>query len=145
MKRDPDKLKAWRRRSAPLGSKTQLKAKKPINPVNRKRRAAELLRTYGPPERRAWTKEQPCEVCGAEPSDNAHIEREGMSRKAHYALIIPLCAKHHNKGNYGLDVLGRARFEAYFKIDLEQLASQHEQRWLTYSGKKFTHLLHDPD
>lgn len=84
-----------------------LKRSKPIRrgkrpkPVNRKRRATNLLRAYGPPERRAWVKHQPCVVgpllndpCEG-PRENAHTEVLGKGIKAAYTTIIPTCRRHN--------------------------------------------------
>lgn len=48
----------------------------------------------------AWVKTQPCTCCGA-PADDAHHligwGQGGMATKAHDALTIPLCRKHHTE------------------------------------------------
>jgi len=73
------------------------KSRRPINKVNPVRRAREFARCYGSKARVAFIKTLACVVCGATPSDNAHIHgsKSGMGRKADYADIIPLCRKCH--------------------------------------------------
>ncbi len=67
---------------------------------NRRRRARELLRAYGTPERRAWMKTQPCIVCGRTPCDNAHVGKQGAGagHRAGYDQIAPLCRRLHADG-----------------------------------------------
>lgn len=95
-----------------LVTRTGLARRKRLNPVNRERRAAELLRTYGPPERRAWVRYQRCIVCGLRGCDNAHITTDGMGRKADHTRIVPLCRRDHEE----LHALGRARWEARYPM-----------------------------
>lgn len=45
MNRDPEKARAWRQRSKPLGASTPLRTTKPINPTSAKRRKAQAERT----------------------------------------------------------------------------------------------------
>lgn len=78
--------------------------RKAIKPKRRK--PSEMLRIYGPPERRAWIKQSPCFVCvsllpilrGSDhrwACDNAHTISGGKGRKADAKEIVPLCRAHH--------------------------------------------------
>ena len=84
-------------RRKPLKRKASLKTRKPIPKKNKKRADANYARAYGSKARVAFIKTLACVVCGATPSDNAHIHgsKSGMGRKADYADIIPLCRKCH--------------------------------------------------
>ncbi len=71
------------------------RSKKPVNPVNRARKAANFARAYGSEDRVEWVQSLPCCVCGRSPSQNAHIRTGGMGRKSDARFIVPLCAKDH--------------------------------------------------
>lgn len=67
-------------------------ARSRVKPRNAKRYAANLLRAYGPENRRDWMRNQDCLGCGrAGYSVSAHIVGGGGSRKASYTKTIPLC------------------------------------------------------
>lgn len=106
---------------------------------NVKRRAKNLLRAHGPPERRAWMKTQPCVVCGRTPSDAAHITTGGMSRKADADQTVPLCSnfngsQEHSGHHWELDhgPGRRAGFEQRYKINLTACAAATESAWLAF-------------
>jgi 5-methylcytosine-specific restriction endonuclease McrA len=75
------------------------KSRRPINKVNPVRRAREFARCYGSKARVAFIKTLACVVCGATPSDNAHIHgsKAGMGRKGPYTDIVPLCRSCHTR------------------------------------------------
>lgn len=84
------------KRSKPLARTSRLARGARMKAVNRTRKAKELARTYGPPERREWIKSQPCFWCQRVPSQNAHVGGNGgMSRKGDASTIVPLCAECH--------------------------------------------------
>lgn len=110
-----------------------------VRPVNRKRRAKERLRAYGPPARRAWVASLPCGVhpvwhglCDAGPRDNAHIESGGAGRKADSDTVIPLCRRHHET----LHRVGRVSFERRYGVDLAALAAATELAWRDYESAR---------
>lgn len=91
----------------------------------------EFERVYGSQERVDWVKAQRCCACHADTGcDNAHVppksDAGGTSRKADAKWIAPLCQYCHR---VRLHNWGRATFEAYFKIDLEQEAIKLDARW----------------
>ena len=116
--------KAPFRRGAAPARRTRLKAR------NAKRREAEFARCYGSTERVEWVKRQLCYVCGALPSENAHIVTGGMGRKSDFTNIVPLCVAHHAL----LHRMGRPAFERYLTTDLDALAGITEARWQSPPG-----------
>lgn len=94
-------------RKSPLTRKTRLspggrpKARKRINPVNRRRKAKAILAAYGPAERRAWMTALPCCFCGRvatvdHPSVQAHTgKKPGKGLKSGYETCVPMCDEHH--------------------------------------------------
>lgn len=94
------------RSSSPSKGSTPRRKAKP-RAVNPKRRKSEFARTYFSKARVAFVKSLPCVVCtgitsglsvGHGASDNAHTgERSGMSRKAGYDTIVPMCRSHHER------------------------------------------------
>lgn len=105
--------------------------------IKRKPRpASETLRIYGPPERRAWVKSLPCLVCGATPSENAHVENDGLSRKGDADKIVPLCHQHHIGS---LHRIGPEPFERLYARELlgrslKQWAETIEHAWQIRHG-----------
>lgn len=71
--------------------------RKPVNKINKKRKASAFARCYGSKERVEWVKSLGCNVCGLRPAENAHTVTDGMGRKAGYETIIPLCNYHHRR------------------------------------------------
>lgn len=98
----------------------------PRSPVKRKPRpAAETLRIYGPPARRAWVKSLGCLVCGG-PAVSAHTpSRSGMGRKGDYTTIVPLCHAHHEE--QGAD---SKAFELAYGVDLAAVAVNIQAAWV---------------
>lgn len=128
------KRKAW---NSTLPAPTEpMKRTKPIKARNADRKAREFARTYHSVERVMFVKyAMQCEVpgCGHFPCECAHIEGEGMGRKGHYTMIVPLCAHHHRTGRFSFHNLGsRHAFEREYRIDLGTLAEWTEERWQTY-------------
>lgn len=100
-KRRPKRAKPRKVRK-PLARGTPPVRKTRPKPVNRKRKAREFARTYGSRERARWMANQPCSICGKEPTEdaptqNAHAPGSdaGMSHKSGYRHVYPLCARCH--------------------------------------------------
>jgi hypothetical protein len=79
------------KRSKPLRSRSYIKRRSRIAPVNAKRQRKEKRRTYGEDARREWIRWLPCVGCGRTPCHNAHTVGGGGSRKADAATVVPLC------------------------------------------------------
>lgn len=95
---------------------------------NAKRKASEWTRAYGSQARVAFVKELWCIVglstCrGA--CHNAHIEGDGMGRKANADKVVPLCPTHHAE----LHRMGCTEFEEHFGVNLAQAAAETEIFW----------------
>jgi hypothetical protein len=74
--------------------------KTPVKKVNAKRKASAWVNAYGSTARVRFVTRQPCAACGYEGAyhrQNAHTTTGGMSLKAHYTTIIPLCGPCHTK------------------------------------------------
>jgi hypothetical protein len=93
--------------------------------VNRQRKSKNWTRAYGSVERVLFVRSLPCVMCGAVPSENAHIETGGMGRKADYTKIVPLCKSGHD----AFHVYGRDYFKHRSYLDLEAAAAETEARW----------------
>lgn len=112
--------------------KPKLPAKSPRKTLRKSRikpkprSASEYARIYGSKERVEWVKAQPCVVDGRRPSDNAHTENEGLSRKAHYTTIIPLCRQCHVLSHHGWSWLG------FTTERRKELAAETERRWQSH-------------
>jgi hypothetical protein len=108
---------------------------------NPERRRSERERAYGPPERRAWIKTLPCVAClslspffaaASGPSDNAHVETDGMGRKADYTRIVPLCRNHHRRYDEH-----RVPFDKQAARDaIAKVAARVERMWLRHHAAK---------
>lgn len=107
--------------------RTRLKA---VNPARRKR---EFARCYGSAERVAFVRSLPCVVCGAMSfgaSQNAHVETDGMGRKADARRIVPLCAPHHRS----LHARGILAFQDRYGVDLYVAAAATDAAWQRHQG-----------
>ena len=133
---------------APRPVRTPKDAKKSNNPrvvvpkrsgriKPKKRSAAERARIYGPAERREWIRTQPCIACGEVGfSENAHTATEGMGRKAHYSMIVPLCGSLWSivQNCHGeLHRIGIKSFEEKYGVDLQKAAAETEAKWKSQS------------
>ena len=106
--------------------RTPLKRGKPVNRVNRARRASEFARCYGSVERVEWVKREPSAASDKRPCVNAHIRNGGAGRKADYRYIVPLTDEEHIE----LHAYGKTWFEDRYGIDLEKAAAETERLWL---------------
>jgi hypothetical protein len=121
------------KRRSPLSPRTS-GDRKPLKRVNRKRRASEFARCYGSKERVEWVKRQPCIDCGATPSDNAHVEGEGVGRKAHHTRIVPLCRTHHRAYDEHREPFDRPEM----REEVGDLAAWVESRWQHHQSARLT-------
>jgi hypothetical protein len=130
------------KRGGPIQRKTRLaRGTKPLATRSRLRRAnagrkaKNLDRAHGSPERRAWMKTQPCAICGRVPSDAAHVKNGGGSRKADAALTVPLCSDgpgalgHHAEYDGRKHAGGKRTFEKKYGVDMLALAAATDARW----------------
>ncbi len=124
------------KRRAPLRSSGPPERRTRVKSVNRKRKAANTKRAYGPASRRAWVKTQPCANCDYGPSPwveiaNAHIKNGGMSRKADARFNIPLCETVEGLGCH--QVQHRVGWSALPRLDTpekrEAAAARTEAAW----------------
>lgn len=77
--------------------------------------------------------EQECIVCHGVPVEAAHTGEHGLGTKASDTRALPLCERHH-RGQYGLDSIGPARFEASYGIDLKESVIYYLTLFLVESG-----------
>lgn len=125
-------------RPAPLRSRGTPTRRTPIKAVNRKRRESEFARCYHSRERVRFVKGLPCFYCNALSPflgeatrgrcDNAHVEVDGIGRKAGYEQIVPLCRSHHRCYDEHRAPFDRPEVRAAFK----PLARVTQELWLAH-------------
>ena len=91
---------------------------------------AEWDRIYGGEERVHFVKTLPCCACGRfpseeRPSENHHVRNGGLSRKADYLSIVPLCAPCHRL----IHQIGKKSFVARYGVSLEAAAAFTQAAW----------------
>lgn len=109
--------------------------------LRRKRRTAEeFVRIYGGPER-VWFFHHAlrCAVCGARP-EVAHLGNEGLGRKSHYTLTVPLCSTHHVLGADSLHALRPKRFERRHNLNLRLIARRAQEAFEGPAGQAMIEL-----
>ena len=108
-----------------------MKRRRPLT-ANRARRAATFARAYESAERVAWVQRHHCMFggCRRTPCDNAHIEIDGMGRKAGATLIVPLCRAHHAQ-------IGTPRKGSPVHVALLACAAIIERQWQRYRAVAF--------
>lgn len=89
-------------RKSPMRRGTSTLKQTPLAPVNRERKAAELLRCYGTPARRDFVTQRDCDTCGREatpdyPNQQSHIEVWGTSYRADKERVITQCFACHGE------------------------------------------------
>ena len=94
------------------------------------RSRAAFDRAYGGADRADWMTRQPCVVCGALPSVNAHVKTGGAGRKADAKWVVPACRSHHDEMHRG-----QRTFEAKYGVDLARLAAIIDARWEVYRNQ----------
>lgn len=110
-----------------------MKRQKPLPRTNPKRKAENFDRAYGGADRAAWVGHQPCLICSAVPSENAHVpSKSGASRKGDARWVVPLCGRHHRTGKNSLHALNKGGFEAARQIDLAHEAYVTDARYQQY-------------
>jgi hypothetical protein len=84
----------------------------------------------------AWLKQQPCWLAGT-------LECEGIVEVSHIESrrygdagnAIPLCGfGHHREGRHAFHRLGRQGFEAYWQVDVAELAGRYWRRFQKHPG-----------
>ncbi len=66
----------------------------------------------------SWIRQWPCFICARDIEvEAAHVGQHGLGTKASDLQTVSLCPLHH-RGSYGLDKIGRERFEAKYNVDL---------------------------
>lgn len=129
----------------PIRRKTPLQATKPAKGTHtapkhgkarktlkaKPRKASERERIYGPRGFQDWLHRLPCIVCGHRGDIHAHHYRsDGMGRKAGWDTIVPLCVACHRL----VHDIGRRRFEALKRVDLEAQAKRVQAAWERRNG-----------
>lgn len=130
MRRDPTKLDAWRRRSKPLTTRSQLQRRRELRRGNQglprrnpERAARRFERAFGGEARLAWMHAHPCCVCGARPVHVHHVVTRGAGGTA--SDTVPLCVAHHDEVHRA----GVRTFEARYGCNLRGLAREYEREW----------------
>lgn len=108
MKTDPERVRRWdecRREAARRYEdkvRKEVKAgERPWSSLEPKPKSREKWEAqYGSEARVEFFGNQPCDICGREPTDehpshNHHVRTGGMGMKAHHRWIIPLCNDCH--------------------------------------------------
>lgn len=115
---------------------------------NPKRRRSEFARCYHSKERVEFVKSLPCAACGVQGySENAHVlGNGGMSRKADYTTIAPLCGVHTMWAASGegspqpitligchaqFDQMGSSFYSSFPSFEPENAAEETEKLWLS--------------
>lgn len=134
-------------RTAWLESGGTLRRRKPLNRYarisaqNRRRREAERLRAYGPPERRDWLTSQPCATCGRvpwedAPSQQSHIVTAGTSRKADADQLIAQCADCHGAFHAAGSAAAFERAHGLPEGFLARAAAETERLWQRHNANQ---------
>ncbi len=98
-----------------------------------KRKPTEFARIYGSKERVLFVKDLPCVGCGLwHPVENHHIEGDGLSRKADYTKIVPLCLPCHREYHS----TSRRAFEKKHEVKLGTEAKLTESAWQAYLNQR---------
>jgi hypothetical protein len=72
---------------------------------------------------------QPCCICGKTYGiEAAHTGPHGLSQKAPDSSALPLCRKHHQDSEVGLDRIGRAAFEDLHGVNVSKLVRSLQLR-----------------
>lgn len=127
-------------RKTPLARSGRLARKTRLAPVNRARKAKELLRTYGPAERRDWMTHFPCLTCGHPPkSEQSHLRsKSGTGRKGDASQIVPMCGDCHRL--YPQQAKWRQRFPHWTDAELQRAAQVFADAWDRHGPDATPHL-----
>lgn len=104
------------KRGKPLKRSGWLRRLTPLKQFNRKRRARLYAKQFG--EHAETIRELPCCVCGARPSDPAHVRSRGAGGTA--KDLVPLCRWHHRECHDQ----GITTFESRHNVDLRSIAEK---------------------
>lgn len=111
------------KREKPLARGRPMKRGGRIKP--KKRSADEFKRVYGSAERVAWIKTLPCVGCRNTSHDGHHIAGDGIGRKEHHSLIVPVCRTCHQY----IHNHGARAFESMYRVSLATAAEQTAKAW----------------
>jgi hypothetical protein len=102
-----------------------IRRRKPLARVNRERRRRQYTRAFGPEGFVEWTRKQPCVVCGAVPSECAHVRSRGAGGT--WEDVVSLCRSHHREQhNLGVETFQLRHALPY----LDVLARLHNRKWV---------------
>ena len=126
LRSSPAKLRAWRRRSVErYEDRLRQEHDCPFRRIgqNPARRAKRFRAGFGSKERAAFVQGLPCAVCGATPSENAHVKSRGAGGGPEH--VAPLCRTHHREQHR----VGVRTFSERHGIDLQREARRTNERW----------------
>ncbi len=77
----------------------------------------------------AWLHTQPCLVSNRSPVTVHHVRRFGEPKDD--LRTVPLIAEYHlhEAGMWSVERIGKARFEAHFRVNFEQAIREYNQRY----------------
>ena len=119
------------KRRTGLTSRKKLNRKTAVKRKNARRSAKEFRRAYGSKERVQAVQAMPCVVCGALPSQNAHVRSRGAGGGAED--IVPLCG---GPGGCHTEqhTIGVQSFERKHGICLKDAARKTQEAWDALRG-----------
>lgn len=106
--------------------------RKARKPRTAQKEAAKFAREFHSDERVEFVRWLACVGCGGSPCDNHHVEGDGVSRKAGYEKIIPLCRPCHRAWHS----MGRHTWEAMHKRDSAAAAAETQAGWAYTNQRK---------
>lgn len=92
------------------------------------------------PKYLAWIRSLPCTVPGCRASyiEAAHTGPHGMAQKSSDYSTIPLCGRHHRRGNDSYHALGPARFQQHHKLEIAELVERlNSKPFIRIDGARF--------
>lgn len=122
------------RRKTPMKRGRSLGSSRSSGTKRKPRSPEEFARIYGSKARVEFVKRLPCAACGYDRDrcENHHIRGDGVSRKADYTTIIPLCAICHDLWHDK----GRSYVAQRFGLDPEHAARTTEHAWQAESARR---------
>ena len=107
---------------------SRLRRKAGVRKANAERRAERFERAYSSIARAKWVNMQTCVVCGAWPSQAAHVTSRAAGGTADD--LVSLCAPHHRLQHD----MGIETFQAHYGVDLAAAAARQAERWRAHEG-----------
>lgn len=125
MKRDPEKLREWKRRSKPLAPGAPPERKQRVKPVNRERRSLYSEKHYGTEDFRAWFYGLSCVVPGCEAAsvEMAHVKSRGAGGT--WQDVVPKCHAHHREQHD----IGILTWQQKHGLCLTTMAAEIQRAW----------------